>query len=206
MLGNPFPGQSPLLMNLHAQSDLGDLSSLIVTVLHSTQSSTIMQTAHILCLTTLDVIQVGQSAVSYLERVTYWYQSVPDSYRDNKQEMPAYLLKGTCERFSANNTKGHNWLVLNVQHGNRVQWQWGWRFNITDSVPVIYQLSVESYCDIWSCVWWEVTIRQMSPLSHQDALHSARVLHYKQILRQQIHCCHGTTGVTLSCTFEKNTY
>lgn len=119
MLGNPFPGQSPLLMNLHAQSDLGDLSSLTVTVLHSTQSSTIMQTAHILCLTTLDVIQVGQSAVSYLEWVTYWYQSVPDSYRDNKQEMPAYLLKGTCETISANNMKGHNWLVLNVQCGNR---------------------------------------------------------------------------------------
>lgn len=45
--------------------------SLALTVLHSTHSSTIMQTAHILRLTTLDLIQVGQSAVSYLERVTY---------------------------------------------------------------------------------------------------------------------------------------
>lgn len=53
---------SPLTLNPHTRS-------LVVTVLRSTHSSTIMQTAHILRLTTLEEIQVGQSVVSYLERV-----------------------------------------------------------------------------------------------------------------------------------------
>lgn len=40
-----------------------------VPMLHQAHSYTIMQTAHILSLKTLEVIQVGQSLVSYLERV-----------------------------------------------------------------------------------------------------------------------------------------
>lgn len=56
-----------IIAESQAQSDLGDLQSLVKTVQHLTQNSTIMQTAHILCLTTLDMIQVGQSAVSHLE-------------------------------------------------------------------------------------------------------------------------------------------
>ena len=103
MLGN----LTLLSLNLHAQSDGGDLQSWAVTVLHSTQSFTIMQTAHILRLTTLDVIQVGQSAVSYLEWATYWYQSAADSYTDNKQEMPDSFLKRTRESICSNTIEGH---------------------------------------------------------------------------------------------------
>lgn len=43
--------------------------NLLVTLLSWSHRSTIMQTAHILRLTTLEAIQVGQSAVSHLERV-----------------------------------------------------------------------------------------------------------------------------------------
>lgn len=61
MLRNRVPW-SPSTLNRHTRR-------LVVTVLRSAHSSTIMQTAHILCLTTLEEIQVGQSVVSYLEKV-----------------------------------------------------------------------------------------------------------------------------------------
>lgn len=52
---------------LPVDSSLDKKLRLAVAVLCSAQSFTIMQTAHILCLTTLDQIQVGHAAVSYLE-------------------------------------------------------------------------------------------------------------------------------------------
>lgn len=59
-----------IAIHLHAKlPDLADVQHLLVTLQSWTHCSAIMQTAHILCLTTLEVIQVGQSAVSYLETV-----------------------------------------------------------------------------------------------------------------------------------------
>lgn len=60
-------------------------------------SPTTMKTGDILYPTTLDVIQVGQSAVPPLEWVTHWYQRGANYCRNNKPEMPASLWKGTCE-------------------------------------------------------------------------------------------------------------
>lgn len=66
--------------------------------------------------------------------------------------------------------------------------------------------------DITEWVQLEVMVRETSPLSHQDALQVqilsgvhllVRVQYYKQLLRQEIHCCLVDIGIMFSCIFKK---
>lgn len=62
--------------------------------------------------------------------------------------------------------------------------------------------------DITEWVQLEVMVRETSPLSHQDQILSGvhllvRVQYYKQLLRQEIHCCLVDIGIMFSCIFKK---